>query len=119
MNCSDYGDGSAAAKSFAWLAGKYRPDDTLKPPLPLNCTVSSLMPVLGYQGAGPADYDRLMNLGFLLEHNFTAEDCAACASTGDRCLVDPDDDQLVCNCSDGQYWFFCGQYVNLPALTVQ
>jgi hypothetical protein len=113
MNCSDYDNGSAA-KSFAWLAGKYRPDDTLNPPLPLNCTVSKLMPVLGYQGAGPADYDRLMNLGFLLEHNFTAEDCAACASTGNRCSVDPDDDQLVCNCSDGQYWFICGQYVCRP-----
>jgi hypothetical protein len=96
--------------SFAWLAGNYSPDDNPKQ-LPGNCTVASLMPVLGYQGAVAADYDRLIKGGFLLEHNYTAEDCAPCAQTGGQCRVDAGEDLLVCHCSDGEDSFICGQYV--------
>ena len=56
--------GQARTSSFVWLAGKYKPDNILKP-LPGNCTVSSLMPVLGYQREVAADYDRLMKGGFI------------------------------------------------------
>jgi hypothetical protein len=68
-----------STSSFALLAGKYSPDDIQKP-LPGNCTVA-LMPVLGYQGAVAADYDRLMKRGFLLEHSYTAADCALARRT--------------------------------------
>ncbi|CAD6232545.1 unnamed protein product [Miscanthus lutarioriparius] len=94
--------------SFAWLAGKYSPDDIQKP-LPGNCTVA-LMPVLGYQGAVAADYNRLIKGGFLLEHSFTAEDCTPCTQAGSKCSVDTGEDLLVCQCSDGEDSFICGEY---------
>jgi len=86
--------------SFAWFAGNYSPDDNPKQ-LPGNCTVASFMTVLGYQGAVAADYDLLMKGGFLLEHRYTAEDCAPCAQNGGQCSVDAGEDVLVCQCSDG------------------
>jgi hypothetical protein len=95
VNCAAYDSPS----SFAWLAGSYRPDDILKP-LPGNCSVS-LMPVLGYLGAVAADYDRLMKGGFLLEFNYTAEDCAPCTETGGKCSVDAGEDVLQCRCPHG------------------
>jgi len=72
----------------------YNPDDNPKQ-LPGNCTVASFMPVLGYQGAVAADYDRLMKGGFLLEHSYTAEDCAPCAQNSGQCSVDAGEDVLV------------------------
>lgn len=67
--------------SFAWLAGlrEYRVEDT-RTPLPVDCTVS-MLPVLGSKGATGADNWRR---GFLLEHNYTTEDCAPCTGTGGR-----------------------------------
>jgi hypothetical protein len=60
VNCAAYD----MPNSFAWLAGNYSPDDNPKR-LPGNCTVASFMPVLGYQGAVAADYDRLMKRGWV------------------------------------------------------
>jgi hypothetical protein len=59
------------------------------------------MPVLGYLGAVAADYVRLMKGGFLLEYNYTAQDCAPCAQTGGKCSVDAGEDVLECRCPDG------------------
>jgi hypothetical protein len=56
LSCANHTD------SFVWLAGKYSPDDIQKP-LPGNCSVT-LMPVLGYQGAVAAYYNRLIRVGF-------------------------------------------------------
>ncbi|XP_062193945.1 LEAF RUST 10 DISEASE-RESISTANCE LOCUS RECEPTOR-LIKE PROTEIN KINASE-like 1.2 isoform X4 [Phragmites australis] len=99
VSCTNY-----SSNSFAWLAGMYRSDDILMP-LPGNCTVS-VMPVLGYEGARGADYQRLMKGGFLLEYK--ADDCADCTETGGRCRIDVNDDAFECQCSDGVFPVICG-----------
>ncbi|TVU22059.1 hypothetical protein EJB05_31735, partial [Eragrostis curvula] len=85
-----------STNSFAWLAGRYRPDANLTA-LPGNCTVS-VMPVLGYEGATGADYRRLMKRGFLL--GYPDDGCEDCMESGGRCQID-DGDDFECYCSDG------------------
>ncbi|CAD6232559.1 unnamed protein product [Miscanthus lutarioriparius] len=90
--------------SFAWLSGQYRPDDSSMA-LPGNCIVA-MIPVLAYDGATGADYERLMEGGFLL--NYLNEDfsqCDAC-SVGHghgQCRTVVSDDGFQCYCSDGVY----------------
>ncbi|TVU22028.1 hypothetical protein EJB05_31704, partial [Eragrostis curvula] len=86
-----------------WEVVRYRPDANLTA-LPWNCTVS-VIPVLGYEGATEADYQRLMKRGFLLE--YCADGCDACMETGGRCRID-DKDAFECHCSDGVYPVICG-----------
>ncbi|KAL6627483.1 hypothetical protein ACP70R_031209 [Stipagrostis hirtigluma subsp. patula] len=96
-----------SSNSFAWLAGEYKPDDVWTP-LPGNCTVS-MMPVLGYEGAAAADYQRLMKGGFLLEYA-AVDDCDDCTTTGGRCRINVSDDAFECHCSDGVYPVICGMH---------
>ncbi|XP_062192515.1 LEAF RUST 10 DISEASE-RESISTANCE LOCUS RECEPTOR-LIKE PROTEIN KINASE-like 1.2 [Phragmites australis] len=103
VSCADY-----SSNSFAWLAGQYRPEGTWTP-LPGNCTVS-MMPVLAYEFATGADYERLMKGGFLLE--YTAVDCKDCMASGGRCRIDVSDDVFECHCSDGVYPVICGELSN-------
>ncbi|KAL6847867.1 hypothetical protein ACP4OV_021995 [Aristida adscensionis] len=90
--------------SFARLAGEYRRDGIWMP-LPGNCTVS-MRPVLGYDGAAAADYQRLMKGGFLLE--YAVVDCNDCTASGGRCRVHPSDDAFECHCPDDVYPVICG-----------
>jgi len=97
--------------SFAWLSGQYRLDDSSMV-LPGNCTVA-MIPVLAYDGATGADYQRLMEGGFLL--NYLNEDfsqCDAC-SVGHghgQCRTVVSDDGFQCYCSDGVYSTACGEF---------
>ncbi|CAO2185550.1 unnamed protein product [Urochloa humidicola] len=69
---------SCANGSFAWLSGQYRPNDESMP-LPGNCSVS-MIPVMAYEGATGADYQRLMEGGFMLEYLAdNCEDCQYCS----------------------------------------
>ncbi|KAK3163826.1 hypothetical protein QOZ80_1AG0008800 [Eleusine coracana subsp. coracana] len=92
-----------STNSFAWLAGKYRPESNLTS-LPGNCTVS-VVPVMGYEGATGADYQRLVKGGFLLQ--YTAVDCDYCTATGGRCRINTTVDAFECHCSDGVHLFSC------------
>ncbi|GJN37552.1 hypothetical protein PR202_gb26523 [Eleusine coracana subsp. coracana] len=93
----------SSTNSFAWLAGKYRPESNLTS-LPGNCTVS-VVPVMGYEGATGADYQRLVKRGFLLQ--YTAVDCDYCAATGGRCRINTTVDAFECHCSDGVHLLSC------------
>ena len=64
----------SANGSFAWLSGQYRPDD-VSMTLPGNCSVS-MVPVMAYDGAMGADYQRIMEAGFMLE--YFPERCEGC-----------------------------------------
>lgn len=97
--------------SFAWLSGQYRPDDSSMV-LPGNCTVA-MIPVLAYEGATGADYQRLMEGGFLL--NYLNEDfsqCDACSVEHGhgQCRPFVSDDGFQCYCSDGVYSTACGEF---------
>jgi hypothetical protein len=80
--------------------------------LPGNCNVAKI-PVLAYKGATGADYQRLMEGGFLL--NYLNEDfsqCDAC-SVGHghgHCRTFVSDDGFQCYCSDGVYSTACGEF---------
>lgn len=104
VNCT-----SDATNSFAWLAGKYG-SDAISTLLPGNyCTVSSMMPVMGYHGATGADYQRLVKGGFLLE--YTAEDCDTCTGTGGQCRVNNTMDLFECHCTDGVSPLDCDEFI--------
>lgn len=96
VNCTDEDDSS---ESFALLAGNYTSGDTSPAmPLPANCNLSSMMPVLGYEGATGADYQRLLKRGFLLE--YTDDGCGDCTASGGQCRIDVAHDVSWCHCSD-------------------
>ena len=81
-------------------------------PRPMNCSVS-MIPVLGFEGATSADYQRLVKGGSLLEYT-DAGACKACMDTGGRCRVDVSEDAFKCYCTDGIDWFVCreaGEFV--------
>ncbi|XP_048547966.1 LEAF RUST 10 DISEASE-RESISTANCE LOCUS RECEPTOR-LIKE PROTEIN KINASE-like 1.2 [Triticum urartu] len=88
MNCMD-GSRVPTFHSFPWLAGGYKPDDKWSP---------VMMPVLGYEDATGADYNRLMKGGFLL--NYTLGDCTACEGSGGLCWVNTTCNIFKCHCSD-------------------
>nr|TKW13314.1 hypothetical protein SEVIR_5G092001v2 [Setaria viridis] len=106
VNCSSPDDPPWA---FALLGKNYTPGGTGMPP-PMNCNVSTI-PVLGYEGATGADYQRLLKGGSLLEYT-DDEPCKDCTDTGGRCRVNVSDDAFACYCNDGDDgWFICGEYV--------
>lgn len=88
-----------SSNSYAWLAGKYKPDDDFRQ-LPGNCTVS-MIPVLGYDGAVAKNYERLIKGGFLLEYTAGPDDCKTCTESGGQCRVNVTNDRLDCQCSNG------------------
>ncbi|XP_024315263.1 LEAF RUST 10 DISEASE-RESISTANCE LOCUS RECEPTOR-LIKE PROTEIN KINASE-like 1.2 isoform X1 [Brachypodium distachyon] len=107
--CTDGGSGSnnsnassslsPSNNTFAWLAGGYKPEyDAWRSVQGGNCTVS-MVPVLGYEGATGADYQRLMKGGFLLQ--YAAGDCDACVDSGGFCRINTTYDILECHCSGG------------------
>ncbi|RCV24557.1 hypothetical protein SETIT_5G094800v2 [Setaria italica] len=103
VNCSSPDDPPWA---FALLGKNYTPGGTGMPP-PMNCNVSTT-PVLGYEGATGADYQRLLKGGSLLEYT-DDEPCKDCTDTGGRCRVNVSDDAFACYCNDGDDgWFICG-----------
>lgn len=117
VNCTDEDDSS---ESFALLAGNYTPGDTSPAmPLPGNCNfffanLSSMMPVLGYEGATGADYQRLLKRGFLLE--YTDDGCGDCTANGGQCRIDVAHDVSWCHCSDDDEQplpYICGQYMHI------
>ncbi|KAF2948292.1 hypothetical protein DAI22_01g026200 [Oryza sativa Japonica Group] len=94
--------------SYAWLAGRYKPDDDLRQQ-PGNCTVS-MIPVLGYDGAAAKDYERLIKGGFLLDYTAGPDDCEDCSRSGRWCRVNVTYDGLDCQCPEGitSSGFMCG-----------
>nr|XP_025878389.1 LEAF RUST 10 DISEASE-RESISTANCE LOCUS RECEPTOR-LIKE PROTEIN KINASE-like 1.2 [Oryza sativa Japonica Group] len=90
-----------SSNSYAWLAGKYKPDDDFRQ-LPGNCTVS-MIPVLGYDGAVAKNYERLIKGGFLLDYTAAAgpDDCEDCSRSGGWCRVNVTYDGLECQCPEG------------------
>lgn len=58
-----------------------------------------MVPVLGYEGATGADYQRLMKGGFLLQ--YAVGDCDACVDSGGMCRINTTYDVLECHCSCG------------------
>lgn len=70
--------------SFTWLSREYRPKDSSMA-MPGNCNVA-MIPVVAYEGATTADYQRLVEGGFFLSYYLTdTEDddyydqCQACS----------------------------------------
>lgn len=97
------------ATVFALFGNNYTSGDIGMPPPPMNCNVSKI-PVLGYQGATGADYQRLLKRGFLLEY-MDGGACAACTETGGQCRFNTTDDAIACYCADGDDgWFICGDF---------
>ncbi|CAO2193535.1 unnamed protein product [Urochloa humidicola] len=92
--------------SFALVAGNYTPSDT-RPvtQLPSNCIVS-MMPVLGYEGATAADYQRLMKRGYLLEYE-EQHNCGTCTKSGGQCRTNAADDEFECLCYEGVHSDYC------------
>ncbi|BAH90895.1 Os01g0136700, partial [Oryza sativa Japonica Group] len=103
-----------SSNSYAWLAGKYKPDDDFRQ-LPGNCTVS-MIPVLGYDGAVAKNYERLIKGGFLLDYTAAAgpDDCEDCSRSGGWCRVNVTYDGLECQCPEGltSSGFTCGKFVS-------
>jgi len=94
---------------FALLGNKYTPGGIATPP-PTNYCAVSMIPVLGYEGATGADYQRLLQGGSLLEYT-DAGACKACRVSGGHCRVDASDDAFKCYCTDGNdAWFVCGEF---------
>jgi hypothetical protein len=92
---------------FALLGKEYAPGGTGMPP-PMNCSFV-MIPVLGYDGATGADYQRLLRGGSLLEYT-DAGACKACTDTGGQCRVDVSEDAFKCyGCTDGSSWFVCSE----------
>ncbi|RLM93652.1 putative receptor-like protein kinase [Panicum miliaceum] len=89
---------------FALLGKEYAPGGTGMPP-PMNCSVS-MIPVLGYEGATGADYQRLLKGGSLLEYT-DAGACKACTDTGGQCRTSVADDVFECHCYDGVHSATC------------
>eukprot|EP00267_Zea_mays_P046115 XP_020398461.1 LEAF RUST 10 DISEASE-RESISTANCE LOCUS RECEPTOR-LIKE PROTEIN KINASE-like 2.3 isoform X1 [Zea mays] len=96
--------------SFTWLSGQYRPEDSSMA-LPGNCNVA-MIPVVAYEGATAADYQRLVEGGFFLSYYLTdTEDhyyygqCQACSYRAGhgQCRTIVSDDGFQCYCSDGVY----------------
>ncbi|KAL6626699.1 hypothetical protein ACP70R_030425 [Stipagrostis hirtigluma subsp. patula] len=61
----------------------------------------SVVPVLGFPGAGAGDYPRLLRGGYLLEWRASAGDCTACNASGGACGYDSDAEAFACVCPDG------------------
>jgi len=100
--------GNNSPNSFA-LLGK-GPGGIAMPP-PMNYCAVSMIPVLGYEGATGADYQRQLQGGSLLEYTDDAGACKACTDTGGQCRVDVSDDAFKCYCTDGNdAWFVCGEF---------
>ncbi|CAL4951329.1 unnamed protein product [Urochloa decumbens] len=92
------------SSAFALLGKKYTPDGVWMSP-PMNCNVS-MIPVLGYEGATGADYQRLLKRGSLLEYKDPG-DCNECTDTGGQCRVHISDDSFECYCTDGDDFIIC------------
>uniref|UniRef100_A0A0D9UWI9 Protein kinase domain-containing protein n=1 Tax=Leersia perrieri TaxID=77586 RepID=A0A0D9UWI9_9ORYZ len=90
--------GNEVFNSYAWLAGKYKPDGSWGQ-LPGNCTVSTVL-VMGYDVTA-VDYKRLIKGRFLLEYTPDIGDCTTCSESGAQCRVNVISDGLVCQCSNG------------------
>ncbi|RCV24545.1 hypothetical protein SETIT_5G093800v2 [Setaria italica] len=95
VNCPSPDDSSV----YALLGKNYTPGGTGMPPM--NCNVSTI-PVLGYEGATGADYQRLLKGGSLLEYT-DDEPCKDCTDTGGRCRVNVSDDAFACYCNDAHH----------------
>jgi hypothetical protein len=74
----------------------------------MNCGVS-MIPVLGFEGATSADYQRLLQGGSLLEYT-DAGACKACTDTGGQCRVDVSDDAFKCYCYNRVHLATCGEF---------
>jgi len=99
--------GNNSPNSFA-LLGK-GPGGIAMPP-PMNYCAVSMIPVLGYEGATGADYQRLLQGGSLLEYT-DAGACKACRVSGGQCRVDASDDAFKCYCTDGNdNSFVCSEF---------
>ncbi|GJN05866.1 hypothetical protein PR202_ga23535 [Eleusine coracana subsp. coracana] len=61
----------------------------------------AVVPVVGFPGAGPGDYPRLLREGYLLQWRASAGNCSACRDSGGRCGYDADADAFACVCDDG------------------
>ncbi|GJN37542.1 hypothetical protein PR202_gb26512 [Eleusine coracana subsp. coracana] len=62
----------------------------------------AVVPVMvGFPGAGPRDYPRLLREGYLLQWRASPGNCTACSDSGGRCGYDPDADAFACVCDDG------------------
>jgi len=94
---------------FALLGNKYTPGGIATPP-PTNYCAVSMIPVLGYEGATGADYQRLLQGGSLLEYT-DAGACKACTDTGGQCRVDVSDDAFKCYCYNRVNSATCGEFV--------
>ena len=68
-----------------------------------------MIPVLGYEGATGADYQRLLQGGSLLEYT-DAGACKACTDTAGQCRVDVSDDAFKCYTDGNDAWFVCGEF---------
>lgn len=104
--------------SFTWLSGQYRPEDSSMA-LPGNCNVA-MIPVVAYEGATAADYQRLVEGGFFLsyyltdtEDHYYYDQCQACSYRAGhgQCRTIVSDDGFQCYCSDGVYsTTACGEF---------
>ena len=90
------------------LGNKYTPGGIATPPPTNYCNVS-MIPVLGYEGATGADYQRLLQGGSLLEYT-DAGACKACRVSGGQCRVDASDDAFKCYCYNRVHSATCGEF---------
>ncbi|KAG2587140.1 hypothetical protein PVAP13_5NG104581 [Panicum virgatum] len=67
-----------------------------------------MIPVLGYEGATGADYQRLLQGGSLLEYT-DAGACKACRVSGGQCRVDASDDAFKWYCYNRVHSATCGR----------
>ncbi|CAL4958028.1 unnamed protein product [Urochloa decumbens] len=72
----------------------------------MNCNVS-MIPVLGYEGATGADYQQLINGGYLLEYTDNGA-CNDCTESGGQCRTNVTDDVFECHCYEGVHSATCG-----------